>query len=102
MDWITAEEARDLAKSSRVINNIIDDIMKRIETIASDGQYMASVAFPRTQANCIYEKIEEILVREWGYKVGIGFLRKIVLSFKLIGMRIKGECIVSNGCNEYI
>ena len=73
MDWITAEEARDLAKSSRVINNIIDNIMKRIETIASDGQYMASVTFSRTEANCIYEKIEEILEREWGYKVGVGF-----------------------------
>lgn len=83
MDWITAEEARDLAKSSRVINNIIDDIMKRIETIASDGQYMASVTFPRTEANCIYEKIEEILVREWGYKVGVGFPQEDSIEFQI-------------------
>lgn len=83
MDWITAEEARDLAKSSRIINNIIDDIMKRIETIASDGQYMASVTFSRTEANCIYEKIEEILEREWGYKVGVGFPQGDSVEFQI-------------------
>ena len=83
MDWLTAEEARDLVKSSRIINNIIDNIMKRIETIALDGQYMASITLPRTESSCIYEKIEEILEREWGYKVGVGFPQENSVEFQI-------------------
>ena len=73
MDWLTAEEARDLVKSSHVIDDIIDDIMKEIEDSALRGNYNVRITFPRVEANCIYEKVEEILEQQWGYRVGFGY-----------------------------
>ena len=73
MDWLTAEEARDLVKSSRVIDDIINDIMKCIESTALEGRYKTIVTFPSTEARCIYEKVEEILEQNWGYQVGFGY-----------------------------
>lgn len=73
MNWLTAEEARKLTKQAHVIDDLIDDIMRDIEDLALRGHYTAKITFPRVDDDFIYEKVEEILEKDWGYRVGFGY-----------------------------
>lgn len=69
-NWITAEDAREIATSLRNtrFTELMDFIMKRIRNVSAEGAVSLAISIPGGYYKCVYEQAQAVL-QALGYTV---------------------------------